>query len=178
MILATEPKMNLNPETMLIIQQLQLFSYSHSAIMQAMVNVIDKTDIIEIMDYIDNKCHLLSPGVNAVVDDVEEESEFEDLYMTKDERISEVLLLTQRSVSDEYIYLHSNIWNEPVYNSHNDQRMRILQILDELNDCSEQFDSDSSDDDLDDLYLTKSIRIYQYAQAAAAALNGIITYSE
>ena len=76
--------------------------------------------------------------------------------MTKDERISEVLLLTQRSVSDEYIYLHSNIWNEPVYNSHNDQRMRILQILDELNDSSEQFDSDSSDDDLDDLYLTKS----------------------
>ena len=79
MILATEPQMNLNPETMLIIQQLQLFSYSHSAIMQAMVNVIDKTDIVEIMDYIDNKiykCHLLSPGVNAVVDDVEEESEF------------------------------------------------------------------------------------------------------
>merc|ERR1719150_414329 len=150
--------MNLNQDTKIIIQQLQLFAYSHTEIMQAIDNVIDKTDIMAIMEYMDNKIHYkshtFSPGVDAVVDDESTASDFdedecEDLYTTKDERISEVILLTQKSFDDDYIYLHSNIWNEPVYDNRNDQRTNILQILDELNSSDGGLGDDDSSDEED-----------------------------
>jgi len=158
MLSTVEPiPMSLDEDSLLIIQQLQLFSYSSDEIMKAMECVTDKTDIVAIIDYIEEEHSLYKCIDKYNIDSNDDEVDgLEELYKTKDERISEVLSLTQSTFDDEYIYLHSNIWNEPIYDQRDDERINILQLLDELNDSHSDFEDESDDEDIDDLYLTKA----------------------